>query len=137
VVAQRVASFLDGATKSMDIATYDLRLEAAPASALLTSFDAAVKRGVTVRLMFNQDHALAIPVPAPPQIDWAFVDQLKSIGVQIKPISGVPDLMHHKYVVRRRDACGERADRFDQLDQRLVEPRRERHVHHRFERSRC
>jgi phosphatidylserine/phosphatidylglycerophosphate/cardiolipin synthase-like enzyme len=50
--------------------------------------------------MFNQDHALAIPVPAPPQIDWAFVDQLKSIGVQIKPISGVPDLMHHKYVVR-------------------------------------
>jgi phosphatidylserine/phosphatidylglycerophosphate/cardiolipin synthase-like enzyme len=100
VVAQRVASFLDGATKTLDIAIYDLRLEAAPASTLLNSFDGAVKRGATVRLMFNQDHALAIPVPAPPQIDWAFVDQLKSIGVHIKPVSGVPDLMHHKYVVR-------------------------------------
>jgi hypothetical protein len=50
--------------------------------------------------MFNQDHAKAIPVPAPPQIDWGFIDRLKSIGVQIKPVSGVPDLMHHKYVVR-------------------------------------
>jgi phosphatidylserine/phosphatidylglycerophosphate/cardiolipin synthase-like enzyme len=100
VVAQRLASFLDGSTKTMDIAIYDLRLEASPGATLLNSFAAAVKRGVTVRLMFNQDHALAIPVPAPPQIDWAFVDQLKSMGVHIKPVSGVPDLMHHKYVAR-------------------------------------
>jgi phosphatidylserine/phosphatidylglycerophosphate/cardiolipin synthase-like enzyme len=50
--------------------------------------------------MFNQDHAQAIPVPPPPEIDWTFVDRLKSVGVQIKPVSGVPDLMHHKYVVR-------------------------------------
>src|SRR5207249_3587186 len=41
-----------------------------------------------------------IPVPPPPEIDWAFVDQLKSIGVQVRPVPGVPDLMHHKYVVR-------------------------------------
>jgi len=66
---------------------------------VFAAFDAAVKRGVTVRLMFNQDHDQAIPVPAPPQIDWRFVDRLRSIGVQIKPVSGVPDLMHHKYVV--------------------------------------
>ena len=50
--------------------------------------------------MFNQDHAATIPDPPPPEIDWAFIDQLRSIGVAIKPISGVPDLMHHKYVVR-------------------------------------
>ncbi|TMB44722.1 MAG: phosphatidylserine/phosphatidylglycerophosphate/cardiolipin synthase family protein, partial [Chloroflexi bacterium] len=50
--------------------------------------------------MFNQDHAQAIPVPPPPQIDWAFVDRLKAAGVQIMPVSGVPDLMHHKYAVR-------------------------------------
>ncbi len=50
--------------------------------------------------MFNQDHAQAIPVPPPPEIDWAFVDQLKSVGVQVRPVPGVPDLMHHKYVVR-------------------------------------
>jgi len=59
-----------------------------------------VKRGVAVRLMFNQDSAQAIPVPPPPEIDWTFIDKLRSIGVQVKPIDGVPDLMHHKYVVR-------------------------------------
>ena len=50
--------------------------------------------------MFNQDHALAIPEPPPPEIDWDFVHRLEAAGVQVKPIPGVPDLMHHKYVVR-------------------------------------
>src|SRR5205823_6946994 len=99
-VAERLALFLDGATTSMDIAIYDLRLDASPAAAVLASFEAAVKRGVKIRLMFNQDHALAIPVPAPPEIDWDFVHRLEAAGVQVKPVSGVPDLMHHKYVVR-------------------------------------
>src|SRR5207249_10631939 len=84
----------------LDIAQYDLRLEEAPGTALLNSFTSAVKRGVVVRLMFNQDHAQTIPVPPPPEIDWAFVDRLRSAGVHIKPVPGVPDLMHHKYVVR-------------------------------------
>jgi phosphatidylserine/phosphatidylglycerophosphate/cardiolipin synthase-like enzyme len=55
---------------------------------------------VAVRLVFNQDHAVPIPVPPPAEIDWAFVDQQKALGVEVKPIPGVPDLMHHKYVVR-------------------------------------
>jgi phosphatidylserine/phosphatidylglycerophosphate/cardiolipin synthase-like enzyme len=59
-----------------------------------------VKRGVHVRLMFNQDHPANLPVPPPAEIDWAFVDQLKTAGIETKPIPGVPDLMHHKYVVR-------------------------------------
>jgi phosphatidylserine/phosphatidylglycerophosphate/cardiolipin synthase-like enzyme len=99
-VAQRIAGFLDGATKTLDVAIYDLRLERSPATTLLNSFTAAVKRGVAVRLMFNQDHSLAIPVPPPPEIDWAFLDRLKAAGVQTKPVPGVPDLMHHKFVVR-------------------------------------
>ena len=100
MVGQRLASFLDGATRTLDVAIYDLRLDDSPAQTVLSSFQSAVKRGVSVRLMFNQDHAQAIPVPPPPEIDWGFVDQLRSAGVQIKPIPGVPDLMHHKYVVR-------------------------------------
>jgi phosphatidylserine/phosphatidylglycerophosphate/cardiolipin synthase-like enzyme len=95
-----MSSFLGGATKTLDIALYDLRLEAAPGDILLAAFHDAVKRGVVVRLMFNQDAAQAIPVPPPPEIDWTFVDQLRAIGVQIKPVDGVPDLMHHKYVIR-------------------------------------
>ncbi len=103
-MAQRLASFLDGATKTLDVAIYDLRLADAPATTLLSSFAAAVTRGVAVRLIFNQDHALTIPVPPPPEIDWAFVDRLKAAGVQIKPVPGVPDLMHHKFVIRDGDA---------------------------------
>lgn len=100
MVAKRLAAFLDGAVKTLEIAIYDLRLDAAPAATVLGAFEAALKRGVTVRLMFNQDHPDTIPVPPPAEVDWAFIDRLKAIGVAIKPISGVPDLMHHKYVVR-------------------------------------
>ena len=99
-IATRIASFVDGATKTLDVAIYDLRLDDSPGTTLLNSFQAAIKRGVAVRLMFNQDHALAIPEPPPPEIDWQFVDQLRAAGVQIKPVPGIPDLMHHKYVVR-------------------------------------
>jgi phosphatidylserine/phosphatidylglycerophosphate/cardiolipin synthase-like enzyme len=95
-----MASFLDGATRTLDIALYDLRLDAAPGDILLAAFAAAVKRGVVVRLIFNQDSAQTIPVPPPPEIDWAFIDRLRSIGIQAKPVPGIPDLMHHKYVVR-------------------------------------
>lgn len=100
MVAQRIAAFLDGATTTLDVAIYDLRLAAGPGAAVMSAFQAAVKRGVHVRLMFNQDHPANLPVPPPAEIDWAFVDQLKASGVETKPIPGVPDLMHHKYVVR-------------------------------------
>jgi phosphatidylserine/phosphatidylglycerophosphate/cardiolipin synthase-like enzyme len=99
-VAHRIAAFLDGATRTLDIAIYDLRLESGPGDIVMSSFKAAIARGVAVRLIFNADHAQTIPVPPPPEIDWAYVDQLKAIGVEVKPIPGVPDLMHHKYVVR-------------------------------------
>lgn len=102
-----MAAFLDGATKTLDVAIYDLRLDASPAQTVLASFQNAVRRGVAVRLIFNQDHALAIPVPPPPEIDWEFVDRLRVAGVQVKPVPGVPDLMHHKYVVR--DVASEQA----------------------------
>ncbi|TMF75224.1 MAG: phosphatidylserine/phosphatidylglycerophosphate/cardiolipin synthase family protein [Chloroflexi bacterium] len=82
------------------MAIYDLRLDESPATTVLSSFEAAVKRGVTARLMFNQDHPAGITDPPPPEIDWAFVDRLRSVGVQVKAVPGVPDLMHHKYVVR-------------------------------------
>jgi phosphatidylserine/phosphatidylglycerophosphate/cardiolipin synthase-like enzyme len=51
-------------------------------------------------MMFNQDHPATTPDPPPAEVDWDFVHKLQSIGVAIKPINGVPDLMHHKYVVR-------------------------------------
>lgn len=99
MVAQRLSTFLDGANRTLDVAIYDLRLDSTPSQTVLDAFDRAVKRGVAVRLMFNQDHGLAIPEPPPPEIDWDFIHQLEGLRVQVKPIPGIPDLMHHKYVV--------------------------------------
>ena len=57
----------------------------------------AAARGVAVRIMYNVDHANPIPVPPPPEPDARLI---ASLGVPSKAIAGVPDLMHHKYVVR-------------------------------------
>jgi phosphatidylserine/phosphatidylglycerophosphate/cardiolipin synthase-like enzyme len=56
---------------------------------------------VAVRLSFNVDHENPIPVPPPPRGEPSLID---SLDVPTKPIPGVPDLMHHKYVVRDRAA---------------------------------
>src|SRR5713226_10203289 len=42
-VAQRVAAFLDRAAKTLEIAIYDLRLDAGPADTILASLTAAQK----------------------------------------------------------------------------------------------
>jgi phosphatidylserine/phosphatidylglycerophosphate/cardiolipin synthase-like enzyme len=52
---------------------------------------------VAVRLAFNLDHEKPIPVPPPPRGEPSLID---SLDLPTKAIPGVPDLMHHKYVVR-------------------------------------
>jgi phosphatidylserine/phosphatidylglycerophosphate/cardiolipin synthase-like enzyme len=96
-VASVVGGFLSGAAKSLDIALYDFALREATADTIVGTIREASARGVTVRLLYNVDHAMPIPVPAPPQTNPALVTEL---GVPVKPISGVPNLMHHKFVVR-------------------------------------
>ena len=81
----------------MEIAIYDMRLEGAAAATLQQAVTGAIERGVAARIVFNQDHAKPIPVPPPAAVDW---DLLKRIPWHFQPINGMPDLMHHKYVVR-------------------------------------
>jgi len=57
----------------------------------------AADRGVAVRLAYNLDHPEAMPVPPPPQTN---PDLVESLPFPTVAIPGVPDLMHHKYVVR-------------------------------------
>ena len=57
----------------------------------------AAARGVGVRILYNVDHRNPIPVPPPPEPD---VELISSLGVPAKAVAGVPDLMHHKFVVR-------------------------------------
>ena len=61
------------------------------------SIQDAAERGVAVRFVYNLDHRNPIPVPPPPEPDGALID---SLGVPVRAIAGVPDLMHHKFVVR-------------------------------------
>ena len=50
-----------------------------------------------MRFVYDVDHRNPIPVPPPPEPD---VRLIASLGIEHRPIAGVPDLMHHKYVVR-------------------------------------
>jgi phosphatidylserine/phosphatidylglycerophosphate/cardiolipin synthase-like enzyme len=54
---------------------------------------------VRVRLAYNLDHRNPIPVPPPCSPDEALI---ASLPVEAIPVAGVPDLMHHKYVIRDR-----------------------------------
>jgi phosphatidylserine/phosphatidylglycerophosphate/cardiolipin synthase-like enzyme len=92
-----VAGFLAGAEKSLDLALYDFDLEQPTAKLVASALLEAKRRGVKVRLAFNVDHDKPIPEPAPPRADPELVD---SLDVPTRRIPGVPDLMHHKYVVR-------------------------------------
>lgn len=50
-----------------------------------------------MRLAYNVDHGKNIPVPPPPETERS---QLETLPVELAPIPGVPDLMHHKFMVR-------------------------------------
>jgi phosphatidylserine/phosphatidylglycerophosphate/cardiolipin synthase-like enzyme len=98
--ASLLAQFIAGASSTLEIAIYDLRLSGAAAQTLLDAVRGAASRGVAVRVVFNQDHPKR-PIPPPSEVDW---DLLKQMEVPFHPVSGVPDLMHHKYVIRDRAA---------------------------------
>src|SRR4051812_1750082 len=96
-VAHQVAEFLDAAEQTLDLAQYDFNLTDEAKEIVATSLRSAAARGVKIRFAFNVDHANPIPVPPPPEPDVALIAQLPVDG---EAIAGVPDLMHHKYVIR-------------------------------------
>lgn len=95
-----LCAFLEAAQRTLQIAIYDLNLAGQPAEMLRRAIRAAADRGVAVRLIYNVDYRNPIPVPPPPQPDTTFIT---SLGVPVRPVAGVPALMHHKYVVRDSD----------------------------------
>jgi phosphatidylserine/phosphatidylglycerophosphate/cardiolipin synthase-like enzyme len=96
-VASQVAAFLDGAEHTLELAQYDFDLGPETAAILGDAIRRAHDRGVRVRLAYNVDHRNPIPVPPPPSPDEVLIESLPLEGT---PVAGVPDLMHHKYVVR-------------------------------------
>jgi phosphatidylserine/phosphatidylglycerophosphate/cardiolipin synthase-like enzyme len=100
-IARQLAAFVAKARVSLDIAVYDLKLTREPAAVVTEAIRNAKARGVAVRLAYNVDHARTIAVPPPPRTDS---DLIRQLGVPFEEIPGVPDLMHHKYVVRDGEA---------------------------------
>ena len=92
-----MASFIDEAAHSLDLAQYDFALGESNARIVGDAVRRAADRGVRMRFAYNVDHANPIPVPPPPEPDALLI---ASLPVEGKAIAGVPDLMHHKFVVR-------------------------------------
>jgi phosphatidylserine/phosphatidylglycerophosphate/cardiolipin synthase-like enzyme len=96
-VARAIADWLGEARESLELAQYDFHLAPDTAAVLTGAIREAAARGVGVRILYNVDHRNPIPVPPPPEPD---VELISSLGVPAKAVAGVPDLMHHKFVVR-------------------------------------
>ena len=96
-VAQALHDFLSAAKSSLDLALYDFALGPGLEELVVDTLQEAGRRGVAVRVAYNADFRAPIPVPPPPQLAPEDVGRL---GLPMKAIPGIPDLMHHKYVVR-------------------------------------
>ena len=96
-VAGSVADFVRGAERTLDLAQYDFHLGAETAAVVGGAIREAAGRGVRIRFLYNVDHRFPIPVPPPPEPD---VQLIATLPVEGKAMAGIPDLMHHKYVVR-------------------------------------
>jgi phosphatidylserine/phosphatidylglycerophosphate/cardiolipin synthase-like enzyme len=95
--AQALADFCGAAKQTLEIAVYDFQLPQALNDIVCGALTGAQKRGVAVRLAYNLDHAKEAPVPPPPETN---PEAVESMPFPTAAIPGVPDLMHHKYVVR-------------------------------------
>jgi phosphatidylserine/phosphatidylglycerophosphate/cardiolipin synthase-like enzyme len=99
--ADRLARFIDGARSSLDLAVYDVHLGATTQATVRGALERARGRSVAIRFMHNEAMDAKTSGPPPPRTDPAVV---AGLGIQTIAFPGVPDLMHHKYVVRDRSA---------------------------------
>jgi phosphatidylserine/phosphatidylglycerophosphate/cardiolipin synthase-like enzyme len=99
-IARVVASYMDAARVSLELALYDLHLHDETADVVLGALAGAAERGVRVRLLYNLDRdERPVPVPPPPKTEPELVEALPFPTLAVP---GWPDLMHHKYVIRDR-----------------------------------
>ena len=96
-VAREVAAFVDAAERTLELAVYDLKLTAESEATVLGALRGAQERGVAVRLVYNVSHRNPIPVPPPPE---CIPEDVAALPIPTLAVSGIPDLMHHKFAVR-------------------------------------
>ena len=96
-IAHTIAEFIDATERTLDFAQYDFKLGEETATIVGDAIRRAAARGVKQRFVFNVDYANPVPVPPPPEPD---VQLIATLPVEGKPIAGIPDLMHHKFMIR-------------------------------------
>jgi phosphatidylserine/phosphatidylglycerophosphate/cardiolipin synthase-like enzyme len=101
-VARRVAAFLRPAHSTLELALYDVRLPDPTGSIVADELRAASGRGVTVRLLYNVDSGRPSELHPPPSTR---PEILAELPIDARAVPGIPDLMHHKYVIRDGEAA--------------------------------
>jgi phosphatidylserine/phosphatidylglycerophosphate/cardiolipin synthase-like enzyme len=96
-VARRAAAFVAEARQTLELALYDVRLPGAPGDVVAGALREAAERGVRVRLVYNVETDRPPRLHPPPQTR---PDVLAGLPIDVRAVPGIPDLMHHKYVVR-------------------------------------
>src|SRR5437867_2502664 len=76
-VAGLLAGHLGRARRSLDIAIYDLVLDAEAGELVRRAVHEAEARGVTIRMVFNQERRRTRPLPPPGFVDHDYVRSLR------------------------------------------------------------
>jgi phosphatidylserine/phosphatidylglycerophosphate/cardiolipin synthase-like enzyme len=100
-VARRIADFLRPASRTLELALYDVRLPDPTGSIVADELRAASSRGVATRLLYNVDSGRPAELHPPPRTR---PEILAELPIDARPVPGIPDLMHHKYAVRDGEA---------------------------------
>lgn len=99
-VAARLAAFVAGARRSLDLAAYDLRLSESLQAPLAEALGERAAAGVAVRIVYDADK------PEPPLPQAGMDPAPRGTGAAVQALGhpwrriGGPKLMHHKYVLR-------------------------------------
>ena len=96
-IASAVAEFIAPAQRTLELALYDIRLPGAPGEIVAGALREAAGRGVAVRLLYNVDSSRPPAIHPPPATR---PELLHELPIDDRAVPGIPDLMHHKYVVR-------------------------------------
>lgn len=105
-IGETIVAWLGAATRSLDLALYDIRLPGGVGDAVAGALRDARDRGVVVRIAIDDPLTEPPGHSAPPPATRP--DILAGTGGEIRRIDGDGELMHHKFVVRDGSAvwCG-------------------------------